>query len=285
MKRTLLALALVAFATTASAQEPLAGTLKKIRDSKTITVGHRIDSIPFSFVGQDKQPTGYTIDLCKRIVASIQRDLKLPDINVKWVPVTAESRIPAVVKGEVDLECGTTTATLSRMEQVDFSNLVFVDGASLITRTETGIKRFADLGGKKIGVTAGTTTEARLRGVLKDRLINAEVVPVKGEADAIAALESGKLDAYANDRIVLIGLAVKAKDASKLFLLEEDFSIEPYGLMMRRNDSAFRLAVNRGLSQVYRSGAIGEIYGRWFGAFGQPSPALAALFFLNATPE
>ncbi len=211
--------------------------------------------------------------------------LKLADINVKWVPVTAESRIPAVAKGEVDLECGTTTATLSRMEQVDFSNLVFVDGASLITRTDSGIKRFADLAGKKIGVTAGTTTEARLRGALKDRLVNAEVIPVKGEADAVAALEGGKLDAYANDRIVLIGLAVKAKDPSKLFLLEEDFSIEPYALMMRRNDSDFRLAVNRALSQVYRSGAIGEIYGRWFGAFGQPSPALAAVFFLNATPE
>lgn len=285
MKRTLLALALVAAASTAAAQAPLTGTLKKVSDTKTIALGYRETSLPFSFLDRDKQPNGYSVDLCKRVAASIQRDLKLADLNIKWVPVSAESRIPAVVKGEVDLECGTTTATLGRMREVDFSNMIFVDGASVIARTDTGIKRFADLAGKKIGVTAGTTTEARLREALKQRLINAEVVTVTGELDGLAAVESGRLDAYANDRIVLIGLAVKAKDAAKLYLIDEDFSFEPYGLMMRRNDADFRLAVNRALAQIYRSGAIGEIYGRWFGGFGQPSPALAAMFFLNTTPE
>lgn len=283
MYRLLIALTALAVASAAAGQD-LPGTLKKIRDSKTITLGYRDNSVPFSFTGPDKQPDGYTVDLCKRVVASLQRQLNLPDIQVRWVQVTAESRIPAVTKGEIDLECGTTTATLGRQEQVDFSNLTFVDGGGFLIRSDTKIAGMGNLAGKKIAVTAGTTTEKQLRDVLKERLVNAEVVTVKSEIEALAALEAGRIDAYANDRIVLVGLATQAKDPKSLMLLEEDFSFEPYALMMRR-DPAFRLAVNRALSQIYRSGAIVEIYDRWFGQIGKPGVLLAAMYYLNAVPE
>src|SRR5262245_6878978 len=257
------------------------GTLDKITGSRVITLGHRTDSRPFSFTDDKKEPAGYSVDLCKQVVASLQQQLKLPELKIKWVPVTAESRFSAVTKGEIDLECGTTTATLARQETVDFSNLIFVDGGALLLRIDHPAEKVSDFAGKRIAVTAGTTAEKRLPEVLKARKINAQTIVVKGELDALAALESGKVDAYANDRVVLFGLALKGKDPSKLALLNADFSYEPYALMMRRNDAAFRLAVNRALARLYASDAIGEIYNRWFGKFGAPGNLLLAMYYLN----
>ena len=261
------------------------GTLKRISETRSITLGHRTDSVPFSFVGPDKQPAGYTVDLCKRVVAGLQQQLKLAELKISWVPVTAESRMGAVAKGQVDLECGTTTATLSRQETVDFSNLIFVDGGGILLRVDHSAQRLADLGGKRIAVTAGTTAETRLPEVLKARMINAQVVVMKGESEPLAAVEAGKVDAYANDRVVLFSLAVKSKDAAKLALLNADFSFEPYALMLQRNDPAFRLAVNRALARIYATDAIGEIYHRWFGKFGAPSDLLLSMYYINALPE
>jgi len=190
-----------------------------------------------------------------------------------------------VVKGEIDLECGTTTATLARQNTVDFSNLIFVDGGGILLRLDHPAQKIGDLASRKIAVTAGTTAEQRLPGVLKARGINAQVVVVKGELEGLAALEAGKVDAYANDRIVLFGLALQGKDPSKLALLNAEFSFEPYALMMRRSDPAFRLAVNRALARIYGSDAIGEIYTRWFGRFGSPGDLLLAMYYLNALPE
>ena len=263
----------------------MGATLDRISGSRLITLGHRTDSVPFSFADEKREPAGYSVDLCKRVVASLQQQLKLPELKIKWVPVTAESRIPAVTKGEIDLECGTTTATLSRQNSVDFSNLIFVDGGGILLRIDHKAEKIGDFAGKKIAVTAGTTAEKRLPEALKARKINAQVVVVKGELDALAALEGGKVDAYANDRIVLFGLALQGKDPSKLALLNADFSFEPYALMMRRNDPAFRLAVNRALARIYSTDAIGEIYNRWFGKFGGPGDLLLAMYYLNALPE
>ena len=260
-------------------------TLKRITDSRSITLGYRTDSVPFSFVGNDKQPTGYTIDLCKRVVTSLQQQLKLPELRTRWVPVTAESRISAVTKGEIDLECGTTTATLSRQETVAFSNLIFVDGGGILLKLDHPAQRLADFAGKRIAVTAGTTAERRLPEVLKARSINAQVVVMKGEQEPLAALEGGKVDAYANDRVVLFGLALKGKEPAKLAMLNADFSFEPYALMMQRDDPALRLAVNRALARIYTTEAIGEIFNRWFGKFGAPSDLLLSMYYLNALPE
>lgn len=265
--------------------QDLQGTLKKIKDSGTIVIGYREQSLPFSFRGDDGKPTGYSIDLCQRIVTGIQQQLKLPKLDVKWVAVTVDSRISAVVNGTVDLECGSTTSSLSRQEQVDFSNMTFVDGASLLVKTTSNFATFQDLAGKKIGIIPGTTTDGALRAVLQKTSVTAQIVPVTDHLGGLAALESGSIDAYASDRVILIGLAANAKDPGQFAIAEHYLSYEPYGFMMRRGDAPFRLAVNRVLSSLYRSGEIVQIYGRWFGKLGPPPKILIAMYALYALPE
>jgi glutamate/aspartate transport system substrate-binding protein len=265
--------------------QDLQGTLKKIKDSGTIVMGYREQSLPFSFRGDDGKPTGYSIDLCQRIVTGIQQQLKLPKLDVKWVAVTVDSRIAAVVNGTIDLECGSTTSSLSRQEQVDFSNMTFVDGGSLLVKTTSNFATFQDLGGKKIGIIPGTTTEAAMRTVLQKTSVTAEIVPVTDHLAGLAALESGSIDAYASDRVILIGLAATAKNPGQFAIAEQYLSYEPYGFMMRRGDASFRLAVNRVLSSLYRSGEIVQIYGRWFGKLGPPPKILIAMYALYALPE
>jgi ABC-type amino acid transport substrate-binding protein len=175
--------------------------------------------------------------------------------------------------------------TLGRQEQVDFSSLIFVDGGAVLLRGADGAgKRLADLGGKTLGVMAGTTTETALRAALKDRLIDARVLIVRDEQDGVAALRDKRIDGLAGDRLSLAGLAVRAGAGDSFALCGDDFSFEPYALMLRR-DPAFRLTVNRTLAQAYRGDALGEVYGRWFGGIGQPGPLLAAMYYLNAFGE
>lgn len=272
----------LALAFTAQAQD--AGTMKKIRDSKSISLGYRTDSPPFSFAAPDGQPAGYSVDLCKRVAASIEQSLKAGSLAIKWVPLTVANRFDRVADGSVDLECGNSSATLTRMEKFDFSNLIFVDGGAVLVQSDSTAGRLSDMAGKTIGVVAGTTTEPHLRTALKEKLIDAKVVTVKDEAEAMAALQDKKIDGYAGDRVKLVGLIIRAKGEGKLRLIQDDFTFEPYALTMR-HDWQFRLAVNRALSQIYRSGAIGEIYDRWLAPLGKAGPLLAAMYYLNATPE
>jgi ABC-type amino acid transport substrate-binding protein len=208
----------------------------------------------------------------------------MANLAVKWVALSAANRFDQVSNGAVDLECGNTSATLSRMEKFDFSNLIFVDGGAILVLEEATIGRLLDLGGKTVGVVAGTTTEQNLKTALKDKLIDAKVVTVKDEAEAMGALQAKKIDGYAGDRVKLVGLVALAKSDIKYRLVQDDFSFEPYALMMRR-DPAFRLVVNRSLSQIYRSGAVTDIYDRWLARLGKPGPLLIAMYYLNATPE
>ena len=268
----------------AEAQD-LQGTLKKIKDSGTITLGYREQSVPFSFKGNDGTPAGYSVDLCKSVATAVQQQLKLQKLDVKWVPVTVDTRMQAVANGTVDLECGSTTNTLSRQEQVDFSNMTFVDGASLLVKTTSNFATFQDLGGKKIGIIPGTTTDGALRSVLQKTSVTATIVPVTDHLGGLAALESGSIDAYASDRVILIGLAATAKTPGQFAIAEHYLSYEPYGFMMRRGDAPFRLAVNRVLSSLYRSGEIVQIYARWFGKLGPPPKILIAMYALYALPE
>jgi glutamate/aspartate transport system substrate-binding protein len=265
--------------------QDLQGTLKKIKDSGTIAIGYREQSVPFSFRGNDGKPAGYSIDLCSRIVTGIQQQLKLAKLDVKWVPVTPENRIASVVNGTVDLECGSTTNTLARQEQVDFSHMTFVDGGSLLVKASDKMVGFQDLAGKKIAVIPGTTTETALRTALQKAFVTAQVVPVKEHREGLTALENGTADAYASDRVILIGLAVTAKDPAQFAISEQYLSYEPYGFMLRRGDSPFRLAVNRVLSNLYRSREVMQVYGRWFGKLGEPGNLLIAMYALHALPE
>jgi ABC-type amino acid transport substrate-binding protein len=265
--------------------QELDGTLKKIKTSGTLTIGYRESSPPFSFLGSDKRPVGYSIDLCLQVAGAIQRQLALTNLKLNWVPVTPETRIQAVAGGTVDIECGSTTASLSRQEQVDFSLMTFVDGGSLLTTSAANLRGLGDLAGKRIAIVPGTTTEKALADFLRREFISVQMVQVKDHAEGLAALEGGKADAYASDRGILIGLAVTSADPKRFALANFVFSHEPYGLIVRRNDSAFRLAVNRALAELYRSGRIALVYERWFGLFGKPTPELEAMFRLNGLPE
>ena len=244
--------------------QDLQGTLKKIKDSGTIAIGYREQSVPFSFRGNDGKPAGYSIDLCQRIVTGVQQQLKLPKLDVKWVAVTPETRIASVVTGTIDLECGSTTNSLSRQEQVDFSHMTFVDGGSLLVRATDKMAAFQDLSGKKIAVIPGTTTDTAVRAALQKAFVTAQIVPVKDHREGLTALEGGNVDAYASDRVILIGLAVTAKDPAQFAISGQYLSYEPYGLMLRKDDTAFKKVVDAAMTNIYKSGQINAIYGKWF---------------------
>jgi glutamate/aspartate transport system substrate-binding protein len=272
-------------ASTTSQAQTLTGTLKKVQDSGTLTVGYRQNALPFSFTGSDGKPSGYSIDLCQEIAIAVQQELKLPNLAVQWVPVTPENRIDAVANGTVDIECGSTTASLSRQEKVDFTLMTFVDGATLLIVEGSGVRAVGDLAGKRIGVVPGTTTEKALADFLRVTSIAATVVPVKDHDEGLAGLQTSKIEAYASDRVILVGLVLQARGTARYALISDDLSYEPYGFMVRRNDSAFRLVANRALARVYRSGAIGAIYAKWFGPLGKPSAALVLMYALQGLPE
>jgi ABC-type amino acid transport substrate-binding protein len=280
-----LILVLVAFLAAPSlVHAQAADRLKKIRDSKTVTIAYRTDALPFSF-DDNKQPAGYTVDLCKRIVASIEQQLNVGTLQTKWVPATSANRMDLVRTGQADMECGSTTATLGRMEQVDFSSPVFVDTTGLLVRKAAGATSLSGLSGKKIAVIAGTTNQRAVEAALKKALISATVVPVKNRDEGLAAVESGAADAFASDKLLLAGLATKVKDPSQFELLADDLSFEPYAIVLPRGDAAFRLAVNRALAQIYSGAAIVEVFRRNFGPNASPSPALLIMYGLNAFQE
>ncbi len=260
------------------------GTLKKIKASSTLNMGYLTSAPPFSFPGPDKRPVGYSIELCTHVAIAIQKQMGV-DLKLNWVPVTPENRIDMVVSGKVDIECSTTTATLSRQEKVDFSLMTFADGGGLLTKSDLKLSAVADLADKRIAVIPGTTTETALQKFLKEEFVSVKYVPVKNHVEGLAAIEKGSAEGFASDRGILIGLAVTSKDPKRFALPPILFSYEPYGFMVRRNDAAFRLAVNRALADLYRSGGIAPIYERWFGAFGKPSPAIQAMYLLNGLPE
>jgi glutamate/aspartate transport system substrate-binding protein len=260
-------------------------TLDKIKATGTILLGYRETSIPFSFTDKDRRPTGYSVELCERIAGAVQHRLGLKDLAIRWVPVTPSTRIPELIRGGIDLECGSTTITFSRMEQVDFSFLTFVDGGSLLATVASKIAGVADLGGKRVAVVPGTTTEHALAAAMQKSAVSARVVEVADHAEGLAALESGKADAYASDRVLLAGLTLKARDAGKLALSNQLYSYEPYALMIRRGDTAFRVEVNRALASLYRSAAIQPIYEKWFGSFERAGSLVQAVYLLQSLPE
>ena len=267
-----------------AAAQSTEGRLKKIKDSKTISIAYRTDASPFSFLDDAKQPAGYSIDLCKRVVASMEQQ-GMPGLQVKWVPVTVQTRFDAVARGEADMECGSSTVTLGRMKQVDFSNYIFIDGTGLLARAEHKASSLADLAGKKIGVIGGTTNESALRNALKDRVVNATVVTLTRREEGLAKLEAGEIDAFASDQLLLLGLGPKAKNPASLAMVDDMLSFEPYGITLPRGESALRIEVNSALARIYRSNAIIDIYGRWFASLGKPPAMLRVMYTLGAIPD
>jgi ABC-type amino acid transport substrate-binding protein len=263
-----------------------AQTLDKVRKQGAITLGYIDGAAPFSYADGNGEPQGYSVDLCRAVADGIAAQLKRERLKVRWVKLTIQNRIDAVRRGRVDLECSTTTWTLSRQSLVDFSLVTFVDGGSLLVGAQSDVGQIKDLEGKRIAAIIGTTTDKALREALTRRMVKAEVVSIKTREEGLALLGQGQIEALASDRTALIGVVVMGAGARGSFkLLDQDFSIEQYALMLPRGDHDFRLAVNRVLARVYRSGEIEKIYGRWLGPLGPPSLLLSATYFIQSLSE
>ena len=262
-----------------------AQTLDKVRKLGAITLGYIDGAAPFSYTDGNGDPQGYSVELCRAIADGIAAQLERKELKMRWVKLTIQNRIDAVRRKQVDLECSTTTWTLGRQRLVDFSLVTFLDGGSILTKLSSDARRIADLGGKRVAVITGTTTEKALRDALTRGLVAAEVVTIKTRDEGLELLRQGQVDGLASDRTTLIGVAVKGASGNAYKLLEEDFSIEQYALMMPRGDPDFRLAVNRVLARLYRSGDIRRVYDRWLGPLGPPSPLLSATYFIQGLAE
>lgn len=261
-------------------------TLDKIARTGEIVLGYRTDSTPLSFQDADGQPAGYSVDLCRKIAGRVKEHFAGKDIDAKFVAIPTDERISAVVDGRIDIECGSTTITLSRQERVDFSLPTFVTGGSLLSLASTGIRGMTDLGGKKVGVIKDTTTVEQLRNHLAENAIEAEVVVVANRSEGMQQLNEGSVHAFASDQIVLIGQVIQSHEPTRYSLMAEIFSYEPYGLVVRRNDADFRLLVNRAISELYRDGEHIDIFYKWIGRLGIKVPSVvAAMYQLSALPE
>ena len=284
MKGKLTIILLIIFLTGPLSAQELKGTLQQIKKSSKIRIGFRESQPPMSFVDKDGAPAGYSIDICKEIVTEVKNKIGA-DVKVDYVPVTAEGRFKALDDNKIDILCGSTTKTLSRSEIVDFTQLTFVTGASLMTLKDN--KAFeSGLDGTKIGVIKGTTTAAELKELMRETSTNAEIVLFDSAKESIDALRQKKIDAYSSDQVVLIGIASQEQDPMNFVVKSTVFSFEPFALAVRRNDADFRLVADRVISDLSRSKKILEIYDKWIGKFtGQRLPIFEAMVQLNATPE
>jgi len=259
-------------------------TLDDIRKSGTIRIAYPENVPPFSFMENDA-PTGYSISLCRQIVSHLAKQLGLEKIDIRWRSAGTPEALRLVADGVVDMDCGISSITLSRQQRVDFSNEIYVNSGDVLVRADSNIKRLADLEGRKIAVSRGTTTDKRLAETLSQQERNARLLPVMDMQDCLLALDTGKVDACAGDRTVLIGQVAAAKKPADYALLGEPYSIEPYALVLPRGDPDFRLAVNRALSEIYRDSTLQQIYGRWFGTDAVPSLSLRMIYILNSYPD
>jgi polar amino acid transport system substrate-binding protein/glutamate/aspartate transport system substrate-binding protein len=264
--------------------DAVAATLDDIRKSKTLRVAYREDASPFAYKTPAGQPAGFMIDLCQAVAKDLAQQLKIPDLKVAYVPVTTINRLDAITQNKADLLCDSLTQTVERRMVVDFSVPTFIDGTSFAIRND-GPQDLKLLAGKKVGVVAGTLTEQGTRNSLAALHVNAEIVPFKSFEEAMVALEKGNIAAYFAGRAMLASMIKGHPDAARILLASTSLTIEPFALAMRRGDGDFRLAVDRALSHVYRSGEIAKIFTKAFGERERPTPTLQALYMIATLPE
>ena len=262
MLRLALALGLLC-ALPAGGQE-LTGTLKKIRDAGSVTIGYRESSFPFSYLNAAKRPIGYSIDLCLEIVEEVKDTLGVEDLDLKYVAVTAENRIDMVASGRVDLECGSTTNNLERQKRVAFSPVIFVSGTKFMVRRPTKARSYLDLKGKTVAVTAGTTNQQAMKVLSDKQKLEITFLVAKDHAQAFALLEKGKADAFATDDVLLHGLIAKSGRSREFEVVGDFLSYDPYGIMYRRDDPAFAAVVNDAFERLATSRELEQIYNKWF---------------------
>jgi glutamate/aspartate transport system substrate-binding protein len=251
------------FAISALAQD-LTGTLKKIKDTNTIALGHRESSIPFSYYDDKEQVIGYSQDLMMKVVDAVKADLKLPNLQVTLTPVTSQNRIPLVQNGTVDIACGSATNNLERQKQVAFSDTIFVIGTRLLTRKGSGIRDFSDLAGKNVVTTAGTTSERLLRKLNEDKKMGMNIISAKDHGESFLTLETGRAVAFMMDDALLAGQRANAKHPKDWVIVGTPMSNEAYGCMMRKDDPEFKALVDKTLAKVMTSGEAAKLYKKWF---------------------
>jgi glutamate/aspartate transport system substrate-binding protein len=292
MNKTGFIISAAAFAVAASAPstgavaQELYGTLKKIKDSGTIVIGHNEDSPPFSYFGEGGKPQGFSIDLCNLIADEVKKELKMEKLAVRFQAVNGQTRTPLLVNGTIDLVCSTTTNTLSRQQQVDFLYTMFVTGNRLLVKKGSGIKEIEDLKGKTVSANQGTTNERVLKELNERLNLGIRHLPTKDQPQGWLALETGRTDAHMADEVVEFGLIAKAKNPQDYEVVGRLLSFDPYAIVVRRDDSAFRQVGNRVLARLYRSGEIYKIHDKWLSTINMPaSDKLKTLFEMEAIPE
>jgi glutamate/aspartate transport system substrate-binding protein len=261
MKRTFALLAALAFAATAAAQE---GTLKKIKDSGTITIGHRDASVPFSYYDDKQQPVGYAMDICARVVEAVKKETGVQNLKVNYQLVTSANRIPLMANGTIDLECGSTTNNLARQEQVWFVTTHFVTANRFVSKRASKIGKLADLKGKTIVSTAGTTNIKQITELNGQQNLGMNIISANGHAEAFQMVETGRAVAFVMDDILLYSLVAQSRSPKDYVISAEALSVEPYGIMVRKDDAAFKKVVNGAINALYKSGEINKIYDKWF---------------------
>ncbi len=250
-----------ALAASAAAQE---GTLKKIKDSGAVTLGHRDASIPFSYYDDNQKPVGYALDICHRVVDAIKAELKMPNLEIKYQLVTSANRIPLMANGTIDLECGSTTNNFERQKQVSYTNTHFVTANRYVAKKSSNLKSLADLRGKTVVSTAGTTNLKQITGMNSDKNLGMNIVSANGHSESFLMVETGRAVAFFMDDILLYSLVANSKTPAEFMISDEAYSVEPYGIMLRKDDPAFKKVVNEATRKLYTGGAINAIYEQWF---------------------
>lgn len=266
MKKTVLAAALalagVAAIQPAVAQE--AGTLKKIAETKTLVVGYRESSVPFSYLDGNQKPIGYSMDLCAKVVDAVKAKMKMPDLKVDYQPVTSANRIPLLQNGTIDMECGSTTNSVKRQEQVSFGYSTFVTNVKVVVKKSSGIKSLAELNGQPIATTSGTTSVQLVKQHEKGAHIDFKEVYGKDHAESFLLLANDRAKAFVMDDILIAGLIANSANPSEYTFLPEVLRTEPYGIMLRKDDAGFKAVVDQALAGVMKSGEINKLYSKWF---------------------
>ncbi len=272
--------------TTDPAARPLDGpVIQRIRDKQSLTIAYDPNQAPFSMLGDDGQPTGYSIDLCQIVASQLVTQLNMGLLDVRWIKTNTRSRFDAIESGEADLECSATSNTLDRQRRVAFSLTTFIQGATLAVRPEADLQKLEELGSKKIAVVRNTTTSKSLKKAIAMGQLQAELIETKNMETAANLLAAKDVDAVAGDRLLMFDQLVRSKLGTRFRMLPQDFAPEYYALMMSKADPDFRWAVNATLSRTYRTPVIGELYQRWFGSLNQPGQLMEALYFTQAFPE
>lgn len=241
-----------------------ADTLTKIRETQTITIAHREASVPFSYLDDNKKPIGYAVDLCLKIADAVRRELKLPQLNVQYLSVTSSDRIPALREGKADLECGSTTNNAERRKQVAFTIPHFVASARMVVRANSGIRNWSDLRDRKVVTTKGTTSVKLLNDRDKVRALSLSLTEGRDHAESFGMVEKGEAEAFVMDDVLLFGLRANAQNPAGFVIAGDPLSLEPYAIMLRKDDAPFKALVDREMGKIILDGEIYKLYDKWF---------------------